>query len=194
MARWLWDGFIGGYEWDRRMIVYLLEVVGVPEALQIVWESFNQTRPLNSAEDKASKQVHAPGLIPYHKVRIDENSILTRINGMRPFVTFHIIHYSGTSLPPHTVVHELTHVAQYEKAGSIYMFEALHAQFIGKGYPYGDLAVAISNGKRFSDFNREQQATICEDYYQALNGNPTGYGGSLSDLKHYVDQMNRGDF
>ena len=113
---------------------------------------------------------------------------------MRAFVSFHIIHYPETSLPPHTVVHELTHVAQYEKVGSIYMFEALHAQEIGKGYSYGNLAVEISNGTTFDRFNREQQATICEDYYQALNGNSTEYGGSLNDLKHYVDQMNGGYF
>ena len=179
--------------WSSRAIVDI-RVVGVPEALQIMWKFFNKTRPLNSAEIAASQQVHAPGLIPYHNVRVDENSILTRINKMRAFVSFHIIHYPRTSLLPHIVVHELTHVAQYEKAGSIYMFEALHAQFIGKGYPYGDLVAARRKGKRFSKFNREQQATICEDYYKAKNNKPIGNGGSKKDLKHYVDQMNSGDF
>lgn len=194
LGKWLWKGFLGGAEWCGRLIIHFLEILGTPEALQFVWELFNQLRPLNSAEIGYSKQVHAPGLIPYGLVRVDEKSLLTKINGMRAFVSFNIIHYPGNSLSPETVVHELTHVAQYHKVGAVYMVEALHAQFVGEGYPYGDLSKAIKNGKRFSDFNREQQATICEDYYQAINGKSTTYGGSQSDLAHYVQQMNRGQF
>lgn len=194
LGKWLWQGFLGGAEWYGRLIIHFLEILGAPEALQFVWELFNQLRPLNSQEIGFSKQVHAPGLIPYGLVRVDEKSLLTRINGMRAFVSFNIIHYPGNSLSPETVVHELTHVAQYHKVGTVYMVEALHAQYVGEGYPYGDLSKAIKNGKRFSDFNREQQATICEDYYQAINGKSTTYGGSLSDLAHYVQQMNRGEF
>jgi hypothetical protein len=194
LAKWLWNRYIGRAEWAGRMIVYLLDVAGLPEILQIVWEAFNHTRALNSAEIAASQQVHKSGLISYSLVRVDENSLLTRFNGMRPFVSFHIIHYPGSSLSPEAVVHELTHVAQYEKVGAVYALEALYAQEVGKGYNYGDLAKAITNGKRFSDFNREQQATICEDYYLAKNKRSTLYGGSESDLKHYVDQMNKGEF
>lgn len=194
LAKWLFDGVLGRLEWAGRLIIHLLEIGGLVEKLQLIWELFNRTRPLNDDEKDASKQVHAPGLIPYHLVRVDENSILTRINGMVPFVSFHIIHYPGTSLDPDVAVHELTHVAQYEHVGAVYTIEALYAQNIGVGYNYGNLADAINDGKRFSDFNREQQASICEDYYSARNGLPLDFGGTEDQLRHYVNQMNKGEF
>ena len=61
----------------------------------------------------------------------------------------------------------MVHVRQFEVVGSIYFWEALEAQR-AKGYSYGDwrqLAHDRHRGRRFQDYNREQQGQITEDYY-----------------------------
>jgi bifunctional pyridoxal-dependent enzyme with beta-cystathionase and maltose regulon repressor activities len=57
------------------------------------------------------------------------------------------------------LIHELTHVAQMEHAGSQYLIEAFHAQ-VTEGYGY-------TPGEKLylRDYNREQQASIIADYY-----------------------------
>ena len=106
----------------------------------------------------------------------------------------HVLHYPKGGLDMDVVVHELTHVAQYEVVGSVYMAEAIHAQEFRAGYEYGNLTAQRAAGKRFADFNREQRARICGDYYLALNGNTTKSGGTLAELTDFVDDMRRGEF
>ena len=70
-------------------------------------------------------------------------------------------------------MHELTHVYQYEQVGSRYLGEAIYILIKTKRdcYRYGGRdglrAVKAKNG-RFSDFNREQQAMIVQDYFTAM--------------------------
>jgi hypothetical protein len=71
---------------------------------------------------------------------------------------------------PEIVVHELTHVYQYEKAGTRYLGQAVLAQ-CGVGYDYGGaigLEKDFKAGKKYRDYNREQQAQIAEDYFVLL--------------------------
>lgn len=71
------------------------------------------------------------------------------------------------------LMHELTHVWQYQHDGIIYLFQALHVQlrFGKKAYAYGGsdgLRQALKTGKSLKDFNREQQADIVRHYYLRL--------------------------
>ncbi|MCE0724336.1 MULTISPECIES: hypothetical protein [Legionella] len=110
----------------------------------------------------------------------------------RPFVTFKLVNHDLDDGPmtDRTMIHELTHVWQYQEAGPIYMIQAIHAQTLGAGYNYGyttgsgatgyingdgagpDLTQAITNNpgltpaEVFELFNREQQAQIIMHYYQ----------------------------
>ncbi|HEY44758.1 MAG TPA: DUF4157 domain-containing protein, partial [Anaerolineae bacterium] len=68
------------------------------------------------------------------------------------------------------LVHELTHVWQYQHDGWIYLFEALWVQLkLGpNAYGYGwetGLIEAKAQNKMFRDFNREQQGDIVKHYY-----------------------------
>ncbi|KPK89195.1 MAG: hypothetical protein AMJ88_17920 [Anaerolineae bacterium SM23_ 63] len=68
------------------------------------------------------------------------------------------------------LMHELTHVWQYQHDGWIYLFEALWVQlkFGPDAYGYGweaGLIEAIAQNKKFRDFNREQQGDIVKHYY-----------------------------
>jgi hypothetical protein len=165
---------------------------------------FFQLRPLTTEEIAASLEVHPPNLIPYARVRVAEDSLLLKLGAVLApltgdavpiaMATLHLLHFPRGRVGLGVVVHELTHVAQYEKVGAIYMAEAFYAQRFGGGYNYGDLSQARRQGKHFSDFNREQQAQICEDFYCARHGSPTGYGASLNELEPFIEEMRKGEF
>lgn len=68
------------------------------------------------------------------------------------------------------LVHELTHVWQYQHMGWSYIVKALLAQFREKGraYDFGGeegLLKSREKNKLFKDFNPEQQGNIAEAYY-----------------------------
>jgi hypothetical protein len=214
LLSWLWKGITGKAtwaeawaafkQWGVRTLVQCLELFGVGEALQFAWGLVFHTRPLTKAEREASQSVHPAGLIPYDEVRVDMNSWMVSlgqwINKLsdptatkRPMTTMHIIQAASTLDLP-TAVHELTHVAQYERIGAVYMPQALHAQFSAMGYNYGDLTRARTDGKHFADFNREQQAQICEDYYQVTTGGTPDYAGTEASLAPFIADMRGGAF
>ena len=189
-GKWIWDGLIHFAEWLGRMILYVLDFVGLLELLEITWGLIFRMRKLTDDERNASLEVHPSGMLPYELVWIDENSVLTWVNGGRAITTAHVLHFKKGGEPLHTVVHELSHVAQYQKTGSAYMAEAIHAQAFGAGYNYGNLTTQRTEGKHFKDFNREQQAQICEDYYLTLHG---GGPTLVTDLQPFIDEMRTGD-
>lgn len=74
------------------------------------------------------------------------------------------------------LIHELVHVWQYERLGSVYIPLALKAQHSKEGYDYGGvqaLQQALATGRDLLDFNLEQQADIVADYFCLLHGRPT---------------------
>ena len=186
---WIWDGLVRGLEWAGRLILYIVDLIGLLELLQLIWGLIFRMRKLRTDEINASLEVHPAGMIPYSLVWVDENSIITWVNGGRAVTTAHVLHFVKGGEPLHTVVHELTHVAQYGSVGSAYMAQAIHAQAFGAGYNYGNLPAQVATGKHFKDFNREQQAQICEDYYLTLHGSgPT----PQADLQPLINEMRTG--
>lgn len=93
------------------------------------------------------------------------------INKNRPFTTMYVINYkSGTNLPTNTLIHEMTHIWQAVNSGGVYMLEALHSQFFGKGYSLTDKDVTNANGK-LENLEREQQAVLVEEFWKGeFNG------------------------
>jgi hypothetical protein len=151
--------------------------MGGPEIVQYAMHLFMETTPLSREEQQAISSVLGPRAIRYEDVRVAEGGILPlvfRHNGGRAFCTWHTIHLSRAG--PHSradlslLVHEATHVMQYERRGSRYLGEALFAQRrLGRGaYHYeGEegLRKAWKAGMALSVFNREAQAQIAQDYY-----------------------------
>jgi type VI secretion system secreted protein VgrG len=71
------------------------------------------------------------------------------------------------------LIHELTHVWQYQKMGWRYLGLALTAQVHegAQAYSFGDetgLIEAFAQGRKFSDFNLEQQGDIARYYYERI--------------------------
>ncbi len=196
---WLWDGITGGVQWALTVALHLLELLGVGEALSALWGTIFHLRPLMDSEINASGSIHGAGQIPYNMIWVDEGSVFTKVNGGRAVTTMHILHVAHPgAMSNDLAVHELTHVAQYENTGAIYMAQAIHAQIAGSQYDYGDLT-----GKHFSDLDREAQAELCQDYYlvggdKALpTATKTTLGGTVNTvakMRPLIAEMRAGQY
>lgn len=160
------------------LMMQLFDLIGGPEIGQFLLRLVTNTTPLTPAEQTAVRHVLGDNSIRFSDVRIAEGGLLNfvfKINGNLAFSTWHTVH-----MPPEPaahsrnnlslVIHELTHVYQYEKVGSRYMTEAIYVLIATKRdcYRYGGhdgLCQALETQKRYRDFNREQQAQIPQDYY-----------------------------
>lgn len=182
-----WEHFLF---WVGTVAIDLLEIIPLGEAAETAAElvKFN-TRALSGHELEVAHSVFG-GSIDLAMVRIDERSLVPAFSH-RAFTTFHTINAWG-KLADHTLVHELTHVWQYEKSGAIYMAQAVHAQMQrGKGaYNYGGpagLQAARAKAQGLTSFNREEQAQIVEDFYRIKHGIPPYVpGGTVADLPLYA--------
>ncbi len=199
---WIWDGIKSGGMWALQLLLYTVEAVGLFEAAEVLWGLIFRMRKLTDPEIAASGVVHPPGMIPYSLIRVDVDSLVSRISG-GAVTTFHVLHFpkGGESLD--VVVHELTHVAQYESVGAIYIPQALHVQSkygrsggrgTGSAYDYereGTLLSQRAAGKKFKDLNRESQAELVQDYYLCKTATPPT---PCSDMVPFIDDMQHGNF
>lgn len=191
-GNWLVSGLAGAGTWFGKMILCVTESVGLGEILQLLWGLVFRLRPLTREEKEAYAIVDPALLLPLRAIRVDTHSLITKINGGRAVASMYIIHLPDDTVSPDVLVHELAHIRQYEQAGARYMFEALHAQFFGAGYDYGDLKIQRREKLPFSQFNREQQAQTCQDYYRVIQGKYAIYGASLDQLQPYITDYREG--
>ena len=129
-----------------------------------------KTRPLTENEIEIGKSVFSDA-IDYKKVRIDEKSYTAR-HLQVIYVSFNTINSWGR-MPKDILIHELVHIWQYQKLGSIYIAEALAAQRSEAGYDYGGVTAlknALENKKTLLNFNFEQQGDIVQDYFRLRSG------------------------
>lgn len=159
-------------------LVQTFDLGGGPELAQFFFRLIAQTAPLTPAETAMISAILGPENLRCQDVRIAEGGGLKFIfkwNGNLAFTAWHTIslpqnpaHHSRANRA--LLVHELAHVYQYEKVGTCYMTEAIYALAKTKRdcYQYGGatgLARAYEQGKKYAQFNREQQAQIVQDYY-----------------------------
>jgi len=152
----------------------------VYKPIEKFWHIFTNVSRLSENEIEAASKALGADSIRYDAVRVAEGRLLRlifRFNRRRPFVTFHTINFhkprDNSSEHLRTMVHELTHVFQFEVIGSIYLWQALRVQWAerDKAYEYGGwkgLAANRNKGWHFRDYCREQQAQIAQDYYIKL--------------------------
>jgi hypothetical protein len=130
-------------------------------------------RPLSADEEEAARTVFGDSL-DYRRVRVGESAVLGAFGYARtPFETAYFPP-GATASPGYLpwLIHELGHVWETEHgvAFTRKLWWALHAA-AGNPYDYGGpagLRRAAATGRRFEDFNTEQQAEICRDAYRVL--------------------------
>lgn len=172
----------------------ILDLFAIPKIMDLIWRiiKFN-TRNLTPLEKKEALSIFGDS-INYSKVLIDEYSLIAwlgaKINkrsGMG-VTTFHTINFNQKIRPTagssdmKWLIHELTHIAQMEHAGSQYLVEAFHAQAT-EGYCY-----ILGEKPHLRDYNREQQASIVADYYIKRN-----LGISTADYESYIAELRAGN-
>ena len=127
-------------------------------------------RALTRAEQDMLMLVFRNSVGLYNVRVVDGFAGLYSINS-RPFTLGNTIYMKDTMNTPgdynHTLVHECTHVWQYQNLGYKYTMEALWAQWTlpGQGYSWQD---EMGRGKtRWQDFDREAEAAFIEDVWQS---------------------------
>lgn len=148
-----------------------LAILGL--AFAVFLEMWGGHRELTPEEIREARRVFGWS-IELSRVKIAVASIpadvINWLNGERPFTTMYIINFSSRStVDMGTLIHELTHVWQAVTSGPIYMSEALHSQYYGRGYAVTDADIANARG-RLSNLEIEQQATVVERYWRGRWG------------------------
>jgi hypothetical protein len=179
------------------LAAYLWDLAGGPELFSLLWRAATHTSRLTEEELARAAAVLGAEAIRFRDVRVAEGGLLNLIfprNGARGFVTYHTVNLptEGGRLrsEPGLLVHELVHVLQHEKLGSVYIGQCLGAQR-REGYDYGGpagLQTARAEGKSYRSFNREQQAQIAEDYFNRLQR-----GQDVAAYEPYIEELRRGE-
>jgi len=174
-----WLGAKAGHfaDWLHQLITQLFDLIGGPEIGEFLIHLTTKTTPLTGDEIGMIANILGPRAMRYGDVRVVEGGLfdlIFRLNGNLAFATWHSINLPRTGR--HTrqnrgiVVHELTHVYQYERVGTRYIGEAIYMLIKTKRdcYNYGGsqgLLGACAHGRHYRHYNREQQAMITQDYY-----------------------------
>ena len=192
-----WQGALGAVS------SILIEGTGIPKLMETFVSLVDNPQPMTSEQIEKAKSVFGDS-INYDLVRIDDSSHLIDVLGYlgrdrdSALTTFNTINSWG-EMSDATLIHELTHVWQYQHHGAVYFPEAGWAQFealVSEGdykeaYNYGDVAgleTQIKEGLGLFDFNREQQAEIVEDYYTIKDQNISN-DLRLSLYAHFVEEV-----
>lgn len=154
--------------WLMELILLLLEIFGIGEWYDLASAILKfQSRPLSIREQQLAQSIFGKS-IRYASVRIDERAYLGPRQGRFCYVSFFTINSWG-NLSDSLLIHELTHVWQYQKLGICYIPRALAAQVTHAGYNYGGnagLMQALETRQGLDFFNLEQQADLIEDYFR----------------------------
>ena len=116
-------------------VLKIVDLFQIPKILQVLLRLLTHASILTAEELEAAGSVLGPEAVQYPKVRIAEGGVMTvvfKINGDREMTLFRTInlpakgHHSRGHLK--LLVHEMVHVKQFEKVGSVYLAQAVRAQ------------------------------------------------------------------
>lgn len=182
--------------WILLIPIKCLEIFGFSYLLNFIFKSFTKTRHLSDDEIKQLRKIYG-SIINFKHIRINENSKWAKIGAKKVkkthlgFVWMNTINFSRSiNCKTHNsdlswLIHEMVHVAQFEKLGIQYIFEALLAQKYG-GYDYGGKHNLIN--RQLKHFNLEQQAEIIKDYAKDLKQNK-----DTNVYKNYIKALQKLD-
>ncbi len=121
------------FDWLHQLLTQIFDLLGGPEILEFLIHLWTKTTPLSGDEVAMISAILGPDAMRYGDVRVVEGGLfdlIFKLNGNLAFATWHSINLPRTGR--HTranksiVVHELTHVYQYERVGSRYLGEAIY--------------------------------------------------------------------
>ena len=169
------------------------DLVFLPEMLLLLQRLLKPgTRRLTDREIAIARSVFGE-TIDYKKVVIDERSRIGCRRYRFAYVAFNSINCWGVLSDDH-FIHEMVHIWQYQRLGSVYIPRALWAQRTPEGYNYGGieaLQAAINGGRGLAHFNYEQQGDIVADYYRLKTGRAPKWCEALPEYLQVFESMAR---
>jgi hypothetical protein len=135
--------------------------------LSALFPGVDQRQPLSEAQKKLLRRVFNDSLA-LHNIRLMKTKwgagLLTY--GDRPFTLGNVIYLKGRNVDkePELLVHECTHVWQYQNLGAQYSSEAVHAQWFVPD-PYNWEREIRRGNDKWHLLNREAQAKLLENIY-----------------------------
>lgn len=182
--------------WWLELMLLLFDLLGIMELYETITDFVKiNSRPLLPEELAAATPIFGKTL-NYERIRLDEYAVLGPSWAGLAYVSgFHVNSWGRLSMP--IIVHELTHIWQYQQVGLVYIPRALWAQYTNEGYDYGGpqrIWERLQSGGFLKDFNYEQQAEIVADYFRlcqgqlpeyhyGVNAQPALYAGLLGDMQ-----------
>jgi len=175
------------YDWPIDFIFYASDLFFVPEIQMTIIVIFKpKSRALSESEQKLIKDFYRNAIDLNHVLVNSEASFLVR-QFAYAYVTHQIVHYEN-KINDAVMIHEMMHVLQFQKFGSVYIYRALKAQKSKYGYDYGGiprLKRGILKDKSIFQYNFEQQAMIMEDYFLSAKHASKNNEREEEDLKVY---------
>lgn len=167
------DNYPSHLAWrSMEALLMLLDCLYLPEIALWIHQIFKpNTRRLYPDEIEMARSIFGES-IDYQKVRIDGHARIGCRKYHFAYVSFQMINTWGLLSDRH-FIHEMVHIWQYQRLGSVYIPRALYAQRTAQGYNYGGIAglrAAAEQGRGLSDFNFEQQGDVVADYFCLLRG------------------------
>ncbi len=179
-------------EWLMALPFYILDVLLIPEVYEILFESVKwNMRNLDIEEQAVVRAIFKESVDP-NRVRLDEKAVLGPKQKKFAYVSFQTINSYG-KMSEAVLIHEIVHVWQFLKFGSVYILKALMAQHSKQGYDYGSVPGLVQmqeKGCKFCEFNFEQQGDIVMDYFRLLKRPPELVNEPLMNLyRHFVEEL-----
>jgi hypothetical protein len=176
-------------------IIHFLFLIGDLLFLPEIYSSITclqnpSVRPLSSHEVKVVSDIYGDNIQLQLVLLNSKASLFTKGKNIA-YVAFQTINFWKT-IEEAILVHECFHILQFQRLGSVYIYESLKAQHSKEGYDYGGVSFLEQGmllGKRLEDFNFEQQAEIIEDAYRIkAQGEvlPVAYQYFIHQLDRYM--------
>ncbi len=183
------EGFI---EWFYDLAFYAFDLVFIPEIYEIIVSIIKTDYRFLTTAEKTLVQRYFGESINLEFVRINSQMSMRIERKAHAYVTLNTINYRQQISRP-IFIHEMVHIWQFQRFGSMYIYRALKAQSSKMKYDYGGLEKLYSgmiSQHKFIDFNFEQQGAIIEDYCRLVSS-PDSYSSPIviASYEYYANQL-----
>ncbi len=150
-------------------LLIFTSLLGLDYLYEIFVKYLTNSRKLRPEERRLAATIFRSSL-DFDRVRINENRSFGTQKGKVVYASIRSIN-SYHSLDRRTLIHELTHIWQYQKYGVSYIMRALAAQASPQAYQYGKESFFrdwVIGRNDIRNLNYEQQASAIEEFYAQL--------------------------
>ena len=182
----------GLIDWFYDLAFYVFDLILLPEIYEYFISIFRSDYRFLSEEEKEITRQYFGNSIKLDFVRINSQMSKRIERKAHAYVTLNTINYRHRISNP-IFLHEMVHIWQYQRFGSVYIYRALKAQCSKEKYDYGGLEKLYSgmiNQQNFIDFNFEQQGAIVEDYARLME-HPDSFRSPIvnASYQYYLAQL-----